>query len=670
VPPRTTARPRPRGVVTAICAVTGVQDEVGDVILPGAFTETFKKRPVKPVFSHEWKDPIGVCHQVQEWAPGDARLPKTTTMGEPWPKEAGALVAQVGFNMRTTRGRDVYEQVKQWHEEGGGAQWSIGYVVPEGGATKRSGVRIIHRLDLYEVSPVLHGAHPLTMALEVKGSPAAAGPELEYKATPGPAQPHGETNTDGVMVALFPAADVAEQLADPQGSAAEELHITLAYLGPAAELGGHPDDLPDEIRMAVAGSPQLEGTLGGIGRFPDSGNGVPVWVPADVPGLTALQQRIADRLATSVFSERFRQDHGFTPHLTLGYDLPEDTPAVDPLPVTFDQVYVVRGAEKVPIPLGQPDPVDQPEPAPADGPPADGQQAAVEVKSARQAVAVARELPAARRPLETKTARQAVLEAKALPTTGAQAPALEEKSMHGPMAGSYEELRGRISDAVQTLFKPNGDGDDGDCWVCVESTFPDHVIVSVEKPGEQGACTYSVPYELEGGEVELGEPQHVELTVVAVPDGASDEDLDEVGPDESTHARFIAPAAASLDDATSAVAVADVQPEQLEHLRPAVERLLATLSRKGLPIGEEDDPYADDFDGEDWGYRHHDESNPDDSHAEGDADAAASDGPTAPTTGASGQGDTEAQGDEQDGNGGQITMDPKQVEDDLKSLDT
>ncbi|MGA5822247.1 2'-5' RNA ligase family protein [Kitasatospora sp. NPDC094028] len=671
MPPRPPARPRRlQGIVRAICAVTGVQDEVGDIILPGAFTRTLSARPVKPVFSHEWKDPIGVCHRVEEWLPGDPRLPKATPMGKPWPKDAGALVADVGHNLRTSRGRDVFEQVKQWHEEGGGAQWSIGYVVPKGGATKRAGVRIIHDLDLYEVSPVLHGAHPLTMALEVKGNPAGQPLGLEFKAT----GPHGEPQAgQGVMIALYPPPEVADALAHPQGTDAGDLHVTLAYLGQADALGGHPDDLPDLIRTATAGAPQLEGQLGGIGRFPPGEEGVPVWVPVDVPGLTELQQRIVSAVAGSVFNEALHADHGFTPHLTLGYDLPDDVPAVDAMPVTFDELFVVRGTDRVGIPLGRseeqpddqrevaPSPTALPPPVPAPlGP-------ATEVKTARQAVTAAKALARRRGRLEVKTAHQAVTEAQSLISQ-----IQEKKSMQPPMAGSYEEQQARLRDALQVLFLPNQEASADAAWVCVEATFPDRVIATVARPEPGETITYSVPYQSANGDVVLGTPQRVELTVVAVdtddPDG--DEEVEEEAePEEAVEARFLQPAAGRLADATSAIAVADVEPEQLENLRPAVERLLRTLARKGMPIGEDDDE-PDDF-GDDWGlYDHLDDEQGQDDRQGGTPvpapvpPAAPSPAPAATIPDSTGPG---GEAPAQDGDE-EVTLDPDEVEAQLKAL--
>lgn len=567
--PRTppSSRPRPsRGIVRAIFAVTGVVDEVQDLILPGAFTRTLATRRVKSVWHHSWKDPVGSVLEVEEWMPGDPRF-ATIPGGSVWPREAGALVATVQFNMATSWGRDAYAQVKQWHENGEAA-FSIGYKVTPGGASKRhDGVRIIHDLDLYEVSPVLHGAHPLTRSLEVKASVSADRGELEHKATWSAVElKAAETQTGiGVMVALRLPPDVAAKIAHPEGTPAEHLHVTLAYLGDAAELGGHPDDLRDIVTPAVAGSSSLAGTIGGLGRFPDTGDGEPTWVPVDVPGLTELRQRVVEALRTSVYSDKLDSRHGYTPHVTLGYNLPDAEP-VPATPVTFEQIAVVRGGDTSFIPLGQ---TAQPAPAPAAP-----QPPPVETKSAAQIVLEAKSArPAAR--VETKSAAQIVLEAKSTPHP--------ETAPMSPMPLSYEQLHARLADSVRHLFKSEHGEEKGDCWVCVEATYPDHVIVTRHSDAT-GPTTYSVPYVVAGRDIDLGKPTEVELTTVALPVTG---DTHAVGGSEEIDARFVQPTAVALDDATALIEVSDAAPSHLEHLKPKITQLLNSLAKKGLPMDKQ-----------------------------------------------------------------------------------
>ncbi|UVF61441.1 capsid maturation protease [Gordonia phage DalanDe] len=158
-----------QGVVTAIVAVTGLKDNVNDIIMPGAFQKSLSSRTPKGVWHHNITDSVSRTEEIKELAPGDPDLPETLPNGEPWPAHAGALRVKTRFNLNTARGRDAYEDVKFF---GTDQEWSIGYNVPTGGATidKRTGTRNIKTLDLYEYSPVLFGAMPNARTVSVKSA--------------------------------------------------------------------------------------------------------------------------------------------------------------------------------------------------------------------------------------------------------------------------------------------------------------------------------------------------------------------------------------------------------------------------------------------------------------------------------------------------------------------
>jgi 2'-5' RNA ligase len=293
--------------------VTGVQDEVDDVIVPGAFTKTLQRRRPKTVKAHDWKTDVGRVLHVEEWLPGDRRLPRVGPDGKAWPADAGALVATMQFNLAVQRGREEFEMVR-FYAQSNEACFSIGYRVLPGKASKRAdGVRMIYELELFEVSPVLFGAHPLTMALEVKEQT----PVLERKNTGGWGGKTGEPNAGtGRMVALYPPQDVAEQLAHPDGTAPDDLHVTLAFIPDSDMSAAH---LAQAISPAAATAQPLSGEVGGLGQFPAGDDGTPTYVPVDVPGLTALHEAVAGALRAAGVEPA--ANHGFTPHLTLGYDL-------------------------------------------------------------------------------------------------------------------------------------------------------------------------------------------------------------------------------------------------------------------------------------------------------------------------------------------------------------
>ena len=158
------------GIVTALVSVTGIVDNVNDVIEPGAYTKSLAKRKPKGVWHHSWEKAIAKTLEVEELLPLNKELPSNMPDGSPWPKEAGALRVKMQFNLNTPRGRDAYEDVKFFADE---QEWSIGYNVPPNGATRRDGKRYIKSLELYEYSPVLFGAMANARTVSIKSAQEA-----------------------------------------------------------------------------------------------------------------------------------------------------------------------------------------------------------------------------------------------------------------------------------------------------------------------------------------------------------------------------------------------------------------------------------------------------------------------------------------------------------------
>lgn len=150
------------GIVEAIVSVTNIVDSVNDVIEPGAYKNTLRKRNPKGVWSHDTNIPVAKTLKVEELMPGDERLPEDLRQ-----QNAGALMVKMQFNLNTSRGRDAFHDVQFFAEE---QEWSIGYSVPEGKSAtdEKTGVRFIKQLELYEYSPVIFGAAPSTRTLSVK----------------------------------------------------------------------------------------------------------------------------------------------------------------------------------------------------------------------------------------------------------------------------------------------------------------------------------------------------------------------------------------------------------------------------------------------------------------------------------------------------------------------
>lgn len=245
------------GVVEALVSVTGVRDDVDDIIEPGTYADTLARRRPKGVWSHETKTWTARTEAIEEWMPGDPRLPETARGGAPWPAAAGALYVKARFNLRADDGRNAYENVK-FFSETGECEWSIGYVVPAGGAVKRKdGVRIIRKLDLYEYSPVLFGAAPLSSTLSVKSLTEAIGTaerveRADAEDPPDPLKALEDQLADEYALTADATRELEQAAAGevkraPSSARREE----LAKTGHAMEDGSYPVENEADLKRAI-----------------------------------------------------------------------------------------------------------------------------------------------------------------------------------------------------------------------------------------------------------------------------------------------------------------------------------------------------------------------------------------------------------------------------------
>jgi hypothetical protein len=182
--------PDTHGVRTQIVAVTGVRDEVGDIIVPGAFRDTLAVLEPKVVLGHDWNRLVGMPEAIEELMPGDPRLPRTDRFGKPWPAKAGALFARTRYLLDTKDGHDAYQQAVFL---GPKLATSIGYVPDDEhtwhGVDPDTGkpTRFLGKVALYEYGQVLHGAHPLAGGLadlksaEIRSLQRKQRPSMEFK---------------------------------------------------------------------------------------------------------------------------------------------------------------------------------------------------------------------------------------------------------------------------------------------------------------------------------------------------------------------------------------------------------------------------------------------------------------------------------------------------------
>jgi HK97 family phage prohead protease len=149
-----------QGIVECFVAGIGNKDSVGDIVVTGAFAKSLTRRKPRVVWAHSWNDPIGKVLEMYEVPPGDSRLPaKMRNAG------IGGLYAKVQFNLQSEKGKEAFASVAFFGEE---QEWSIGYKTINGAFDPAQQANVLKEVELYEVSPVLHGANQLTGTISVK----------------------------------------------------------------------------------------------------------------------------------------------------------------------------------------------------------------------------------------------------------------------------------------------------------------------------------------------------------------------------------------------------------------------------------------------------------------------------------------------------------------------
>lgn len=153
---------------------------------------------------------------------------------------------------------------------------------------------------------------------------------------------HEEGNSSGVAIVLTIPMEYRESLAMPDGTPAEELHITLGYFGNRDELAFDLEGILAEACQWTASylDPFIV-SLGGLIRF--SGEDQDAFVlNADAPEIDSVRSVLLGWLDAT--DSRPDDTHGFTPHMTLGYldhdeSLPFDRWEPVEVPVTAIELW-------------------------------------------------------------------------------------------------------------------------------------------------------------------------------------------------------------------------------------------------------------------------------------------------------------------------------------------
>lgn len=158
-------------------------------------------------------------------------------------------------------------------------------------------------------------------------------------------------DSNGVMIALVPPEKICKALAVEGGEPVDNLHVTLAYLGGKDD---HEDDhlasLPDLVESWARTREPLKANVGGVGTFVNPNEHV-LWAAVDIPGGTTFRDDLVRYLEGHGYS--IKNDHGWTPHITLAYGNSHFRfmPKVKPESWTAAQVWVCVGGHWQPFPM-------------------------------------------------------------------------------------------------------------------------------------------------------------------------------------------------------------------------------------------------------------------------------------------------------------------------------
>lgn len=142
-----------KGSFAAQVATTGVVDKDGDYTLKGAFAEAGTVRVSRFNHSSAVRDdlPVGIA-SIRE--------------------DGNAVIAEGKLNLDSPGGRELYETLTFEQSNGVKSEWSYGFTVEdsEDGHIENQKVRVLKKLNPFEISPVMRAAGEQTATLAIKSA--------------------------------------------------------------------------------------------------------------------------------------------------------------------------------------------------------------------------------------------------------------------------------------------------------------------------------------------------------------------------------------------------------------------------------------------------------------------------------------------------------------------
>jgi 2'-5' RNA ligase/GNAT superfamily N-acetyltransferase len=164
-------------------------------------------------------------------------------------------------------------------------------------------------------------------------------------------EPEG-ADYDGIMIAIVPPKSVGKKLLVEDGEPLDALHVTLCYLGNSSEYSAKQvRELEDLVRAWSRMQKPFEAKVGGAGTFHNPEKHV-LMAHVDIPGGGGIRHSLSELLEEHGYN--VRNDHGWTPHITLKYHKQpvRFLPKVEPSSWSVGEVMVCIGGKWTPVALG------------------------------------------------------------------------------------------------------------------------------------------------------------------------------------------------------------------------------------------------------------------------------------------------------------------------------
>ena len=168
----------------------------------------------------------------------------------------------------------------------------------------------------------------------------------------GAAKDADDFRSTGIMVAIVPPKSIGKKLLVEDGEPLEALHVTLVYLG---DTGEYSEDqmkgLEPLVRAWARTQKPLTARIGGAGTFHNP-DGHVLWAAVDIPHGGGVRHSLSELLGEHGY--KVRNDHGWTPHITLKYHRHpvRFLPKVEPVTWDVKEIVLCVGGNWTSIPLG------------------------------------------------------------------------------------------------------------------------------------------------------------------------------------------------------------------------------------------------------------------------------------------------------------------------------